>query len=131
MMSLIQVSAAIIRRGEQYLICQRGPSGDLPLFWEFPGGKQEANESPEECLVRECREELGVDVRITGLFDTTEYQYPNRRVALAFFNAEITDGDPQLKVHHDIRWVTAAKLKYYAFCPADTDIVSRLSNENQ
>jgi 8-oxo-dGTP diphosphatase len=128
--TMLQVSAAIIRRSGKYLICQRGPGGDLPLLWEFPGGKREKGESPEECLVRECREELGVGIRITGLFATAEYEYPHRRVVLTFFNAEIASGEPQLRVHHDIRWVSAPELKRYAFCPADADIVGRLANEN-
>jgi 8-oxo-dGTP diphosphatase len=130
MMKVIHVSAAIIRRNGQYLICQRGPDGDLPLLWEFPGGKQEANETPEQCLVRECREELGVSILITGLFDMAEYQYPFRRVALTFFNAVIASGQPQALVHRDIRWVSAADLQNYAFCPADTGIVSKLVNKN-
>jgi 8-oxo-dGTP diphosphatase len=128
---MIQVSAAIVRRDGEYLICQRGPDGDLPLLWEFPGGKQEQGESSEQCLIRECQEELNVGIRIIGLFDTIEYQYPSRRVALTFFNSDIASGKPQALVHHDIRWVRAADFNNYTFCPADTDIVKRLANENQ
>jgi 8-oxo-dGTP diphosphatase len=129
MMGVTRVSAAVIRRGGDYLICQRRAGGELPLLWEFPGGKQEPGESAEECLVRECQEELGVGLRVTGVLATAEHQYPHRRVALTFFTAEIAEGEPRALAHAKIRWAPARTLVQYAFCPADIGIIERLAND--
>ena len=70
-----QVTAAIIRQDGKYLICQRAHDDSLPLMWEFPGGKLEPGETLEECIIRECQEELGVDIRICGEYGRTSYPY--------------------------------------------------------
>lgn len=123
---MIHVTAGIIRNNNQILICQRNSEGDLPLFWEFPGGKLEEGETLEECLVRECKEELDIGIRIICKYAETEYQYPNRRIAFTFFDAEIVDGEMRPKVHSDVRWVQSKELKEYEFCPADVEIVEAL-----
>jgi 8-oxo-dGTP diphosphatase len=126
-MKIIQVTAALIRKDEKLLICQRGADGELPLLWEFPGGKLEAGETLEECLIRECKEELDVDIRITGIYAKTEYQYPKRTVALAFYSADIVQGEIKPIVHNDVKWVLPDELKDFEFCPADVEIVKELS----
>ena len=115
---MILVSAAIIRNtAGEILICQRGAGGSCAFLWEFPGGKQEAGETAADCLVRECREEL----------EQTSYIYPDNKIGLSFFAAKITGGVPQKSVHQKILWVRPAELLQYQFCPADTEIVSRLA----
>ena len=87
----------------------------MPLLWEFPGGKLEEGETLEECLVRECREELEVDIRIVSKYAETEYEYPNRRIAFTFFNAEIANGKINANVHNDVKWVRLDELEEYRF----------------
>ena len=99
----------------------------LRLLWEFPGGKQEAGETAADCLVRECREELGIEIDIVALLEQTSYTYPDNKIGLSFFAAKITGGVPQKSVHQKILWVRPAELLQYQFCPADTEIVSRLA----
>lgn len=124
------VCAAVIRnaRGE-LLICRRGPGGSCAHLWEFPGGKQEPGETLEQCLVRECREELGVEIRVTGLYWETVHEYPERRIALYFYNAEITGGVPKRIVHEEIRWAHPKTLPDFPFCPADLEMIGRMAAE--
>ena len=99
----------------------------LRLFMGVPGGKQEAGEKAADCLVRECREELGIEIDIVALLEQTSYTYPDNKIGLSFFAAKITGGVPQKSVHQKILWVRPAELLQYQFCPADTEIVSRLA----
>ena len=93
---MILVSAAIIRNtAGEILICQRGAGGSCAFLWEFPGGKQEAGETAADCLVRECREELGIEIDIVALLEQTSYTYPDNKIGLSFFAAKITGGVPQ------------------------------------
>jgi len=126
---MTKVAAAIIRRDDKILICKRGAGGNCEFLWEFPGGKQERGETLEECLERELKEELGIKIRINGVFDETTYKYSDREISFTFFNAEISEGEPVLSVHQEIRWVYPAELKDYEFCPADKEIVKKLSEE--
>lgn len=90
---MILVSAAIIRNtAGEILICQRGAGGSCAFLWEFPGGKQEAGEKAADCLVRECREELGIEIDIVALLEQTSYTYPDNKIGLSFFAAKITGG---------------------------------------
>lgn len=126
---MIQVAAAIIKNpSEEFLICQRKDGGSCSYLWEFPGGKREKGETIEECLIRECREELGVGIEVGELFAKRTYRYPEREIAFSFFEAVIVDGTPQKEVHHEIRWVKAKKLAQYDFCPADIEIIAKLSS---
>ena len=86
---MILVSAAIIRNtAGEILICQRGAGGSCAFLWEFPGGKQEAGEKAADCLVRECREELGIEIDIVALLEQTSYTYPDNKIGLSFFAAK-------------------------------------------
>lgn len=123
---MTQVAAAIIQKGKKILICQRGAGGSTAFLWEFPGGKLEPDETLEECLVRECKEELEIDIKVGKIFAETEYEYPDRRIAFTFFEAEITGGKIKANVHKDIKWVITAELMDYEFCPADIGIIKRL-----
>ena len=123
----IQVTAAILRRNDQYLICQRAHDDALPLLWEFPGGKMEDGETLEECIIRECREELAVDIRVLGEFGRTSYPHAGNELIFTFFCAEIVGGDISVNVHEQVKWVSAAELADYEFCPADVAIVERIA----
>ncbi len=124
---MIHVSAAIIKKETgEILICQRGAGGLCEYLWEFPGGKLEPGESAEECLVRECWEELGIEIKIQELFAQTTYAYPEIKIAFSFFRAGIVDGEPTADVHKSIQWVLPDELELYEFCPADIAIIEKL-----
>lgn len=118
----------MILRSEQneILICQRGAGGSCAYLWEFPGGKQEPGETAEACAIRECREELQVEIGGLTSFDTSFYRYPDRDIFFTFFEGKILSGEPERSVHAEIRWVSPAALSDYAFCPADEEILQKL-----
>ena len=122
----IQVTAAIFCQDERYLICQRAHDDALPLLWEFPGGKVEAGETLEECIVRECKEELAVDIQVLGEFGRTGYPHAGNELVFTFFLTEIVSGEIAVNVHEQVRWVSPEELKEYSFCPADIEIVDRI-----
>lgn len=125
-MKRTNVTAAIIRQGGKILICQRAEKGNCSNLWEFPGGKQEAGETLEECLIRECKEELGLTIKIKNVYAKTSHKYGEREMDFIFFNAGIIGGEIKMKVHQDIKWVTAQELGGYTFCPADVEVAERL-----
>lgn len=124
-----KVSAAIVRRGGKILICKRGPGGSCAHLWEFPGGKAEPGESLEDCLVRECREELDARVRPLRHYLSVTHTYPERTVELHFFEAELLSPGLKPLVHEDLRWAEPRDLDQYEFCPADAELIQRLSGE--
>ncbi|MGV8059129.1 MAG: 8-oxo-dGTP diphosphatase MutT [Smithellaceae bacterium] len=127
---MTRVSAAIITNSDnEILICRRGPGGSCQFLWEFPGGKIEQGESPEECLVRECLEELGIEIQVLDLFEETKYSYPEREIEFMFFSASLKKGVPTPNVHDSIKWVSPYRLKEYEFCPADVPVVERLAQK--
>lgn len=126
---MTKVAAAIIKQDGKILICKRGAGGSCEHLWEFPGGKQEEGETLTECLERECREELGISIRVNGVFESTRYKYPGREIFFTFFNAEIIKGELKPAVHEEIKWVFPDELSDYEFCPADREIVRKLSEE--
>jgi 8-oxo-dGTP diphosphatase len=124
----IEVAAAIIWRRGRILISQRDASSHLSGYWEFPGGKREAGESFEECLVREVREELNVKVRVQKLFETISYEYPEKLVTLKFFRCSYLEGEPRALGCSQFKWVSPEQLSCYPFPPADGPIVNRIMN---
>jgi len=123
---MIKVMAAIIRRQGKILICRRGEGGTCAFLWEFPGGKLEPGETMEKCLIRECKEELDIIIKVNDIYASFKYQYPNREIEFTFFNAEICRGEVKALVHKEIRWVLPCELMNFEFCPADIEIVHRL-----
>lgn len=125
------VSAAIIRRQGKILICRRMAGGSCSRLWEFPGGKVQPEETEEQCAVRECREELAITIQICGEYARTSYSYPDGEIAFVFFDAKMANEqeEPNAIVHEEIRWVSPAQLERYTFCPADTDVLIRLTSE--
>ena len=121
-----EVVAALIRRDGRILICQRPPRQSHPLKWEFAGGKIEPGETPEQALARECREELGIEVQVGGLFMEVTHDYPDKTVHLRLYESTILSGEPQKIEPSDLRWVTPAELTDFPFCEADVVILERL-----
>ena len=123
---MTDVVAALIWEGERFLACQRPAHKARGLLWEFVGGKVEPGETPEEALIRECREELAVTVQPKDVFMTVIHEYPDLTVRLILFNAFITEGTPQLLEHNDLRWITTSQIDELPFCPADEEILEKL-----
>ncbi len=123
---MTEVVAALIREGDRFMICQRPAHKARGLLWEFVGGKVEPGETREQALIRECREELAVTVSVGEVFMDVVHTYPDLTVHLTLFHAAIAEGVPQKLEHNDIRWITAAEIPEYAFCPADEEILRRL-----
>lgn len=123
---MTEVVAALIWDGDRFMACQRPPHKARGLLWEFAGGKVEPGETREEALIRECREELAVELRVDGLFMDVVHEYPDLTVHLSLYNAVIASGEPQKLEHCDIRWLTVDEIDEYAFCPADDEILKRL-----
>lgn len=124
------VTAAVFIENGRVMICRRPPNKGNALKWEFPGGKSEPGETLEECLKRECVEELGIGISVGREICATEYEYPDITVKLHFMLADIVSGTPELKEHVDIKYITKSELSDYDFCPADRDIVKILAEEN-
>lgn len=126
MRSMKKVAAAVIIENGKVLIAQRAPEDNLPLKWEFPGGKVEKGETPEECLVREIKEELDLDVAVTGHFMNSICEYETCKIELMAYFAEITGGSLGLNVHNDAKWADIMNLPDFDFAAADVAIVSKL-----
>lgn len=121
--AMMEVTAAVIWRGDRFLICQRPREKYCGLLWEFPGGKIEPGETAEECIIRECREELGVTLKVHGEFYDNVQEHPDRVVHLHFFSAEIATGELTPLEHNVVAWVTQAETAGYEFCPADAKML--------
>ncbi|HTP42288.1 MAG TPA: (deoxy)nucleoside triphosphate pyrophosphohydrolase [Nitrospiria bacterium] len=120
------VAAAIIEREGRYLIAQRRRDSMHGGQWEFPGGKREAGETVEECLRREVREELGVEVAVRGLERVIRHVYDYGWVELHFFRCALTKGEPQTLGCQAIRWVLPAELAEFTFPPANRPLIETL-----
>lgn len=115
----IEVVAALIWRGDRFLACQRPAHKARGLLWEFAGGKVEPGETGAQALVRECREELGVEISVRGAMMDVTHDYPELTVHLTLFEADLPEGEPQRIEHNDIRWITVGEMDEAVFCPAD------------
>lgn len=126
---MTEVVAALIRRENKILICRRPAHKARGLLWEFAGGKVERGETPQQALVRECREELAVGIEVGEAVAHTVYAYPDLTVSLTLFNAVIAEGEPKAIEHCELRWVGPERLGEYEFCPADVEIIETLVRE--
>ena len=119
---MINVTAAIIERNGKILLAKRSSNGSLPNKWEFPGGKVEEGETPEDCLARELNEEFDIIVVVGNFIAESVYDYEKRTVRLMAFQV-YTDADiTTLNAHAEIRWVPVEKLLEYDLAPADVPI---------
>ena len=124
----LRVVAAVLRREGRVLICRRPDNKARGGQWEFPGGKIEPGETPEEALVRECREELGFTLRPLRPFTEVLHEYPDITVLLLVYGCEIAEGEPTALEHSEIRFVSPDELGSFDLCPADRTIAERLQN---
>ena len=125
---IIDVSAALIFRHGRLLITQRPVSVHLGGLWEFPGGKREPEETFEHCLVREIREELGVDISVGALFESITHAYPEKTVCLKFFVCRLLHGEPQPLGCAALTWAGKPDLAAYEFPAADVQLLQTLQN---
>ena len=126
---MVDVVAALIWDGGRFLICQRPAHKARGLLWEFVGGKTEAGETLQEALIRECREELDIEVTVGEQFMQLIHTYPDIEIRLTLLHAVISGGTIRLLEHADARWITVTEIPQYAFCPADDQILELLQNQ--
>lgn len=124
-MKVVKVVAAVIRNGDEVFATARG-YGDYKGQWEFPGGKIESDETPQQALIREIKEELDTDIKVGDLIETIEYDYPTFHLSMACFWCEIIRGDLVLMEAQDARWLTKEMLYSIRWLPADFTIIDKV-----
>lgn len=124
-MKTVRVVAAIIIENGKVFATQRG-YGEFKDSWEFPGGKIEQGETPEEAIVREIKEELDTEVKAIELLDTVEYDYPKFHLSMDCFICKILSGDLVLKEHEAAKWLTRETLDSVEWLPADQGLIAQI-----
>lgn len=125
MLKTIRVVAAVIRSEDKIFATARG-YGEFKGGWEFPGGKIEPGETPQEALKREIMEELETEISVGDLIDTIEYDYPEFHLSMDCFWCEILSGNLVLKEAEDARWLAADELDSVAWLPADVTLIEKI-----
>jgi 8-oxo-dGTP diphosphatase len=123
----IIVAAAILRRDGDVLLTRRMEGAHLAGYWEFPGGKVEPGEDPEEALVRECREECGIEVRVEDVVDVTFHRYDQKDVLLLFYDCKLLSGEVRHLGVADHVWCPPGRLSEYRLPPPDERVVRKLA----
>jgi 8-oxo-dGTP diphosphatase len=126
---MTEVAAALIWNNDKFMICRRPAHKSNALLWEFVGGKLEPGETKQEALIRECKEELNITVDVGEEFFDVVHQYPDILVHLTLFNATLAEGTPELLEHCDLKWITPKEIPQYTFCPADKDILEKITEK--
>ncbi len=126
---MVQVVAALVWKQNRFMICQRPASKTRAFQWEFVGGKVESGETLEQALIRECREEIGVTVNVGSVYAEVDHVYPDITIHLTLFNASLNDEEPQMLEHNDIRFILPCEIPQYEFCPADKDILDKITHD--
>ena len=124
-MKTVRVAAAVIRKGDRVFAVQRG-YGEYKDGWEFPGGKIEPGETPQQALIREIREELELEIAVGEMLQTVEYDYPAFHLSMQCFLCRIADRTPVLKEHEAARWLGAEDLENVAWLPADRVLLDEI-----
>ncbi|MBI5385546.1 MAG: 8-oxo-dGTP diphosphatase MutT [Verrucomicrobia bacterium] len=122
------MAAGLLFREGQLLIAQRPAQAHLGGLWEFPGGKRHAGETFQQCLARELREELGIEVEVGDVFERVTHDYPEKTVHLEFFLCRLVRGEPRALGCPAFAWVKARELDHYEFPAADARLLERLKN---
>lgn len=124
----VEVAAALIFRQGKLLITQRYAKAHLGGLWEFPGGKREPGETWEACVVREIREELGVEMIVGDLYDSITHVYPEKTVSLKFFTGTLPHGEPRPLGCAACRWIGQSELDEFPFPAADAQLLAKLKS---
>ena len=128
MLKTVEVVAAIIRKGDKIFATQRG-YGDWKDWWEFPGGKVEAGESPVQALRREIREELDAEINVDKFLTTIEWDYPAFHLTMHCYMCSLLNDSLHLNEHEAARWLTAETLRFVRWLPADDQLLPVIENE--
>lgn len=123
---MVNVTAAIIIESGKVLIAKRKPTVKLANLWEFPGGKVEDGETPEQCLMRELREEFEIEVEVGEHLGTRVHEYDFGTIELLVFRTEVLGGEMKLNDHTEVAWVGTEDLGRYEFAPADIPFVDMI-----
>ena len=125
---IVKVTAAILVKDNRIIIAKRGPNDRLAHKWEFPGGKVEINETPEQCLKREMKEEFDINVSVGEYLGSSIYNYSHISIELMAYRAYWKDGEIHLNDHDDFKWISLEQLAEFDFAPADLVFVEKLQN---
>lgn len=126
---MVQVVAALIWKENRFMICQRPANKTRAFEWEFVGGKVEKGETLEQALIRECREEIGVEIAVDDVYTEVDHVYPDITIHLTLFNARLTGEEPKMLEHNDIRFILPAEIPQFEFCPADEEILKKIISD--
>lgn len=130
-MKTVRVVAAVIQavndKNEPVIFATQRGYGEYKDGWEFPGGKIEPGETPQEALIREIKEELKITINVGDLIDTIEYDYPEFHLSMDCFLCEISDGKPVLTEHEAARWLTKDELYSVDWLPADVTVIDQIA----
>jgi len=126
----IRVVGAVFHDGERFLACRKKPGKPLEGHWEFPGGKIEPGESPEQALAREIREELNLIAEVGQKVTTTTYEYDFATIELTTFYCTLVDGDLRLTDHDATKWVTSTEAAHLTWAPADIPAVEAIASSH-
>src|SRR5689334_16224858 len=127
-MKSIEVSAGLVFRDGKLLITRRPAGAHLGGLWEFPGGKRESAETFEECLARELREELGIEVEVGAVLESLTHVYPEKTVVLKFFHCRWKQHEPRALGCPAFKWIAAAELRDHEFPAADARLLELLQS---
>lgn len=128
-MKTVEVVAAIIYNADGCIFATQRGYGKFKDYWEFPGGKIEVGESPEDALHREIMEELDTEIEIDGLFDTVEWDYPDFHLSMKCYACHVVSGSLTLKEHESAKWLLPAELNSVNWLPADAGVLKKLSSD--
>lgn len=126
----IRVVGAVFHDGERFLACRKKPGKPLEGHWEFPGGKIEPGETPEQALAREIREELNLIAEVGQKVTTTTYEYDFATIELTTFYCTLVDGDLRLTDHDATKWVTSTEAAHLTWAPADIPAVEAIASSH-
>lgn len=126
---MIGVVAALLVKEGRVLVARRPEGRHMAGYWEFPGGKIERGESPQEALAREMREELDIGVRVGRVYQAITYSYPEKNVLLLFYAVSLEEGEPRPVEEAEVRWVRLDELDDMLFAPADQQLIQHLKRD--
>jgi 8-oxo-dGTP diphosphatase len=129
--TMIEVTCAIIMKGDHVLIAQRSETMSHPLRWEFPGGKLKPGESPLRCVVREIREELNAEIDVEQLLPSVVHSYDDTEIKLIPFICTLESGEISLQQHRDYRWIRKSEVEAYDILDADLEVIAKMNGQWQ